>query len=173
MSAKNENLNMFIENIASEFRKYYVREDEPIEDMRAAAEFYGCEVEDVPELSPKSFGHCTRNSDKSFLIQLPEAVPAEQKSYLIAVNLGRIFLYMNYFPVPVPDALKSISPLFALKQCQHFALAFLMPKNLYETVLLNFADENRANVMEMAAFFQLEEEAVITRGIGLKILKGE
>jgi len=111
--------------------------------------------------------------DEKFMITLNSLHPDNRKNFTLAHELGHLFLHMGY--ITDPEKWANIneyvdSPYYRIGyseeeyEANQFAGALLMPRDEYKKFLDANGDGNRINISKISRYFNVSDEAALTRG---------
>lgn len=111
-----------------------------------------------------------------FVIYIPSSYSAERKQFVIAQELGHLFLHMGYkISQKLWDKQKNMvyyeskSPLEEY-QANDFADALLMPKDVYKKVLEQYTTGSKVQTGKIAEYFGVSVSTAYNRGKSLGLL---
>lgn len=143
----------------------------PIDDMGRVIERLGGKLQEDEAIAGYSAGVISREgSECIFSIKISSQQSANRKNFIVAHELGHLFLHMGYL---IDSELweQSKEMTFYRKgnsetelQANEFAAAFLMPKKQYKEILDKFSEGDYVLISKVADYFNVSIDAATYRG---------
>lgn len=144
----------------------------PIHDMNDVVTTLGGYIEENKNICDSAI----RKQNDGFVIYMPSSYNVERKQFVIAQELGHLFLHMGYkISQKLWDEQKNMvyyeskSPLEEY-QANDFAEALLMPKDVYKKVLDQYTVGNKVQTAKIAEYFGVSISTAYSRGKSLGLL---
>lgn len=148
----------------------------PVGNIDSIVEKLGGKVTEWADLSEYFSGAVRKVDNNSFEIILPEDLPLSRRNFLVAYELGHLFLHMGYKMDPLlwnnqTNDCPKIKNSSEEWEAKAFAAALLMPKADYETVLEKHTTGNVVETMKLAEEFHVSTSLASARGRNLGLLQ--
>jgi len=111
--------------------------------------------------------------DGRFKIIIPNISSEKRKNYVIAKELGHLFLHMGYkIDEDLWNDQSKRSCYFSrqIEQAKAFGIALLMPKYEYKDIIDRNSKGNKVNMVGVAKHFNVLQNIAIERGFFLELL---
>lgn len=144
----------------------------PIRDINDVVTALGGYIEEIPD---DLCGGIKKQNDR-FVIYVPSFYSIERKRFVVAQELGHLFLHMGYKISPKLWGKQKNMVYYESKypleeyQANDFAEALLMPKNVYKKVLDQYTVGNKVQTAKIAEYFGVSISTAYSRGKSLGLL---
>lgn len=151
-------------------------------DAKAVAQGIGGTVSETETDLPEEIDAKIDKEGESFKITINANRPNTRNNFSIAHELGHLFLHMGY--LVNPERWKSVNKYTDSVyyrfghgeeelEANEFAAAFLMPENKYKKAVKEFTKNGFCQILELAKYFDVSQEAALNRGRWLGIFSWE
>lgn len=171
----NDEVKLLINNIARDIIRVF-NIDIPVMNIEGEIHKLGGAIEKNHN-TENIVGEGIRKKDKSFVIVVSPFQSLERRKFIIAHEIGHLFLHMGYKinnkiwnSQPNDKYYRSNNIKFEY-QANAFARAFLMPQKNYKDIMDKYTEENKVDTVKIAEFFGVSASAASNRGKFLGYLK--
>ena len=172
----NDGIRELVDELANAVR-YLYRIPVPICDIDHVVETIGGKVVEDASLDGYSDGRIRKIGVNSFVISVSPFQSKERRNFVIAHELGHLFLHMGFktnstrWKAQNDTACYHNENLKVEYQANEFAAAFLMPQQDYELVLRQNMKQNMVDTSTIAEYFCVTIETAAIRGRRLGYLR--
>ena len=172
----NDGIRELVDELANAVRHLY-RIPVPICDIDHVVETIGGKVIEDASLDGYSDGRIRKTGVNSFVISVSPFQSKERRNFVIAHELGHLFLHMGFktnstrWKAQNDTACYHNENLKVEYQANEFAVAFLMPQQDYELVLRQNMKQNMVDTSTIAEYFCVTIETAAIRGKRLGYLR--
>ena len=172
----NDGIRELVDELANAVR-YLYRIPVPICDIDHVVETIGGKVVEDASLDGYSDGRIRKIGVNSFVISVSPFQSKERRNFVIAHELGHLFLHMGFktnstrWKAQNDTACYHNENLKVEYQANEFAVAFLMPQQDYELVLRQNMKQNMVDTSTIAEYFCVTIETAAIRGRRLGYLR--
>jgi Zn-dependent peptidase ImmA (M78 family) len=130
------------------------------------------------DLKDKNIAGKVEKNDKTFTITLNKNQSSLRNNFTIAHEIGHLFLHMGYMVDQkkwnsIDDYIDSAKYRLGYSEeeyeANHFAASFLMPEKEYRKFITDNKVDNKIDIKKLSSYFQVSDDAAITRGKWLGI----
>lgn len=129
------------------------------------------------KLTPQNTFSKVEKFKDGFVISVSSSYDVKRRRFLVAHEIGHLFIHMHFLNQNVWLNLKSCSSqVYAFGHDQQeleaneFASEFLMPEKVFKEMALKFAKENYEDLIaNLSNYFKVSEVAILYRGHNLKL----
>ena len=148
----------------------------PIDNIADVIKKMGGTIEERACFNELVEGTIKRIDNEHFVIAVAKHLSANDKNYLIAAELGHLFLHLGFGTdqshwesVPTNEFIR-FKTLTQDYQANEFAACLLLPEELYLKKLKEYENEDGINIHAVAKYFNVSLAEVIDRGKDLGYL---
>lgn len=148
----------------------------PILDIDGVVQRIGGKVEEKADLDVMCDGLIRKDGAASFCIEVSPRLSPFRRTFVIAHELGRLFLHMGYrtnwvrWQEQGEAAYKRAGTSVLENQATEFAAALLMPRDPFGEVIEKYTCRDCVDVVEAAKYLNVSPAAVVHRGRALGYL---
>lgn len=164
----NNEIKTLINNLTQDIIDFYNIQT-PIYNIEDVIKVLGGYIEKNPTID-YTFNSCIKKQDNTFIIYISSFQTIERKKFIIAHELGHLFLHMGYKISPNLWNKQKDRTCFKTNnllmdfQANEFAAALLMPKTLYKNIMDQYTIENQIKITQIANYFKVPISAAFSRG---------